>query len=146
MNYQTFSAKETVALAKSIAAKLQGGDILLLEGDLGAGKTTFTKGLAEAFGIQEDVVSPTFTLMQVYPVPKNDRGIVEFIHIDTYRLDNEQSLIDIGAMDYLGQPNTISIIEWPEKVSSLLKEKRTIHIVLRHEEKSTRTITVNQLP
>ena len=146
MNYQTFSTKETIALAKSIAAKLHGGDIVLLEGDLGAGKTTFTKGLAEAFGIKEDIVSPTFTLMQVYPVPKNDRDITEFIHIDTYRLDNEQSLIDIGAMDYLGEPNTISIIEWPEKVSSLLKEKKTIHIALHHEEKSTRTITVNHLP
>lgn len=143
MNYQTFSSKETIALAKHTAQKLTGGDILLLEGDLGAGKTTFTKGIAEVFGIKEDIVSPTFTLMQVYTLPKEIRGIKRLVHIDTYRLDNEQSFIDIGAMDFVGEPDTVSIIEWPEKIATLLKEKKTTRVALHHEEKSTRSITID---
>lgn len=143
MNYRTFSSKETVALAKHTAQKLTGGDILLLEGDLGAGKTTFTKGIAEAFGITDDIVSPTFTLMQIYTLPKEIRGIKKIVHIDTYRLDNEQSFIDIGAMDFVGDSDTVSIIEWPEKIHTLLKEKKTIRIVLHHEEKSIRSITID---
>ncbi len=142
MQYKTFSTKETIALAKNTAQKLEGGAILLLEGDLGAGKTTFTKGIAEAFGIKDDIVSPTFTLMQVYTLPKEIRGIKKLIHIDTYRLDDEQAFMDIGAMDYIGEPNTVSIIEWPEKITTLLKEKKTTRVALHHEEKSTRSITI----
>lgn len=145
MKYRTFSSKETVALAKKTAEKLRGGEILLLEGDLGAGKTTFTKGLAEAFGITEEIVSPTFTLMQVYPLPKDIGGIKKIVHIDTYRLDDEQAFIDIGAMDFIGEPDTVSIIEWPEKITGLLQEKKTIHIAFLHEEKSTRTIIIDGL-
>lgn len=146
MNYQTFSAKETIALAKKTADKLSGGEILLLEGDLGAGKTTFAKGLALAFGITEEIVSPTFTLMQVYQLPKEIRGIKKLVHIDTYRLDDARAFTDIGAMDFVGEPDTVSIIEWPEKIASILKERKTIHIAFLHEEKSTRTIQIEDLP
>jgi tRNA threonylcarbamoyladenosine biosynthesis protein TsaE len=142
MVYQTFSPKETIALAKNTANKLNGGDIVLLEGDLGAGKTTFTKGMAEALHIPDDIVSPTFTLMQLYSLPKEIRGIKKLVHIDTYRLDDAKALQDIGALDFIGEVDTLTIIEWPEKIMELLVGKKITHVLLRHEEQSTRTIDI----
>lgn len=137
--------KDTVNLGKKIAANLTGGDILLLKGDLGAGKTTFTKGIAQYFGIKKEITSPTFALMNVYPIKSSeaDSPLVKFnrvktlVHIDTYRLKNEQELLDIGAEDYLGEKNTICVIEWPEKIMSLLKNKKTTAIILSYTNKKT---------
>jgi len=114
MNHKTSSEQQMIELGKKIAADLKGGDIVLLYGDLGAGKTTLTKGIASYFGI-EDVVSPTFTLMQTYQITDNRHRITKLAHIDTYRLENEEDLIEIGVEDYLGDENTVCIIEWPEK-------------------------------
>ena len=102
---------------------------MALSGDLGSGKTTFVKGLAAAFGLNpETVTSPTFTLMNVYPLKPSYNGADTFVHIDTYRLKNEQELIAIGAEDYLGAPDAISVIEWPEKLTVLLNNKKINHI------------------
>ncbi len=100
---------------------------MLLHGELGAGKTTFTKGIAQGLDIKDQITSPTFTLMNVY---KNGR----LVHIDTYRLKNAQELIDIGAEDYIGNPDSISVIEWPEKIKKLLTTKRFISVHLDHGE------------
>ena len=116
----TTSLEETEQFGIEFASKLNGGDIVLLSGNLGAGKTALVKGIAKGFGIQNTITSPTFTLLNIYKI-KNSK-IKNFVHIDTYRLKNEQELVEIGAEDYLGRPNTICLIEWPDKIENVLKK------------------------
>lgn len=130
------SPKETFAYGKKLAAKLKGGDILLLYGELGAGKTSLVKGLAAGFEIRHKITSPTFALMNVYDIKTlKHKSIKTFVHIDTYRLEYENELIEIGVEDYLGRPDTICAIEWPEKIPDLLKNKKTVSLALKHGEK-----------
>ena len=132
-----------IELGKKIASDFKGGDIVLLYGDLGAGKTTLTKGIASYFGIDE-VVSPTFTLMQEYKVSKSaSTQVNKLVHIDTYRLEEESDLVEIGAEDYLGEENTICIVEWPEKISTILKGKKIVKIEIKHEAEDERTISMS---
>lgn len=141
MIFQSNNQEETVEFGKKIATQFNGGDVVLLHGDLGAGKTTFTKGLALGFGITSEVVSPTFTLMNVYPI--NSEKIKNLVHVDTYRLNDEQDLIDIGIEDYLGKNDTICLIEWPEKITSLLLNKKTINIKIESLNEQQRKIIVS---
>ncbi len=134
MEHKTSSEKELIDLGKQIAKNFKPGDVILLYGEMGAGKTTMTKGIASYFGI-EDIVSPTFTLMQTYEVSKSvSSQVSKFVHIDTYRLEDENDLIEIGVEDYLGAPDTVCIIEWPEKIRSLLKDKKTVKITIEHSD------------
>ncbi len=135
MTITTKSQLETELFGKKLAAKLKGGDILLLSGDLGAGKTSLVKGLAKGLGIKNEITSPTFTLMNVYKIKNKKTQPWQFVHIDTYRLKDEKELLEIGAEDYLGNPNTICVIEWPEKIAGLLKNKPTTSISLEHGDK-----------
>jgi len=118
---------QTIKAGKEFAATLHGGDIVLLYGELGAGKTTFVKGIAEFFGVKKKITSPTFALMNVYDVKP-----IKLVHVDTYRLKDEQELIDIGIEDYLGKPDAICVIEWPEKLSTIIKNKRCVKIHIEH--------------
>jgi len=139
--YTTKTPEETMDIGKEIATSLRGGDIVLLQGDLGAGKTTFVKGVATGLGVEDTVTSPTFSIMNTYKIKFVASDAKHLVHIDTYRLENEQELVDIGIEDYLDDKNTICIIEWPEKIPSLLKNKKTVSIKLSHTENG-RTITV----
>lgn len=118
---------------KKIAAELKGGDVVLLYGELGAGKTTLTRGMAEYFGIKKTITSPTFTLMNVYEVESTKYKVKRLVHIDTYRLENEKQLVEIGAEDYIGDPETVCVIEWPEKLAGLLEGKRVKKIYIEVE-------------
>lgn len=146
MKYHTKNEEETKNIGKKFATELKGGEILCLYGDLGAGKTTFVKGLAEGYGIKEHITSPTFTLMNIYKISTSVLNlpsvIKNLIHIDTYRLKNQDELIEIGAEDYIGKDDTISIIEWPEKIEELIKDKITIKININHLQKDEREIIV----
>lgn len=104
----TKSESETRAVAKQLSKTLTPGDIVLLIGDLGAGKTAFVKGFVEGLGLSDDVVSPTFTILNIY-----GEGVVN--HYDLYRLDSSVEFENTGAHEslYLGG---ISLIEWPERV------------------------------
>jgi tRNA threonylcarbamoyladenosine biosynthesis protein TsaE len=130
--FRSASVLDTDNIARTISPHLVGGDVVLLSGELGAGKTTLSKAVAKAIGVKSDVTSPTFTLMNVYDVPNHTQNINQLVHIDTYRLKNEQELLDIGAVDYIGASGTITIIEWPEHIkktlSSLSPHGRSIHI------------------
>lgn len=130
MKFTAKNEKQTMEIGREIAAKLKGGDIVLLYGDLGAGKTTMVKGMAIFFGIKKKITSPTFTLMNLFEIQKGD--IKKIVHIDTYRLQNEQELIDIGVEDYLGAADTVCLVEWPEKMKKILKNKKTLKIKIEH--------------
>ena len=122
MNTITNSTEETEKFGIELSTKLKGGDIVLLSGNLGAGKTALVKGIAKGFGIKNTITSPTFTLMNVYPINQKSTTISQLVHIDTYRLKDEQELVEIGAEDYLGKPNTVCLIEWPDKIEGLLQK------------------------
>src|SRR3990167_5181619 len=121
MRRQTASEKETFILAKKLAQTLRGGEVIALYGNLGAGKTVFAKGIAAGLGVITTITSPTFTLMNVYPV--KPRGITTLVHIDCYRLHNASELVAIGVSEYLNNPQTVTVIEWAERVESLLAKK-----------------------
>lgn len=156
MFFISSSAAETEQIGEQLAKNLRGGDIIALYGELGAGKTTFIKGLARGLGISKDITSPTFTLMNVYQIicqtsdsskknhkvrkPKSDAQ--NLVHIDTYRLRNEQELCDIGVEDYLNDETSICVIEWPEKLNELLKNKKIISITLKRLDDGARKICV----
>ena len=122
--YNVNSVEETWELAKKLAAELKPGDVVCLEGDLGAGKTTFTQGLAAALGVPGRVNSPTFCIVQEH------RGASLLVHMDLYRLHGEDDVIAIGWEDYLAE-GAILVVEWPERAGSLVPPQAR-HVVFTH--------------
>jgi tRNA threonylcarbamoyladenosine biosynthesis protein TsaE len=116
------SADETLALGRRVAGVLALGDVVVLTGDLGAGKTVLAKGIAAGLGVTEPVVSPTFTIMREY------EGDVPLQHLDVYRLDHLQEVIDLG-LDEILDGHAVTVVEWGEGVSALLPQDR-LEIVL----------------
>lgn len=116
--FTTHSAEETVALGRTLAPLLSPPKLVLLRGDLGAGKTTLVKGIAEAFGAAsaEDVTSPTFTLIHEYRGPN-----ASLFHIDLYRVDTPRELETLGLDDLISE-NSILLVEWGEKFARFQKE------------------------
>ena len=106
---RTTSANETRTLGERLASSLRPGDVLLLLGDMGAGKSELTRGIARGLGIQGPVASPTFTILQVY-----DEGRIPLYHFDWYRLESADELYEMGLDEYLGGDG-IAIIEWPSQ-------------------------------
>jgi len=135
--FQTHSAEETTDLGRQLASEIKPGSIVLLRGDLGAGKTTMVKGIAEGFKAAEAeaVTSPTFTLIHEYRGPE-----VTLYHIDLYRIDTQREL-DTLALDDLMEPNTILLIEWGEKFERFRKE-RDVEIAIEHKGGDDRVIQV----
>jgi tRNA threonylcarbamoyladenosine biosynthesis protein TsaE len=116
------SAPETLALGVRLAALLRPGDVVVLSGDLGAGKTVLAKGIAAGLGVTEPVVSPTFTIVREY------EGDVPLLHLDVYRLDHLQEVIDLG-LDEILDGHAVTVVEWGEAVSALLPQDR-LEVVL----------------
>ena len=106
MVYTSSSAEDTYTIAAQFAKQLKSGDVITLNGDLGAGKTAFTRGVAAGLGLQDTVVSPTFTIVNEYR-----RGDLPLFHFDVYRLECEDDLYDIGWDDYLTSGG-VCIVEW----------------------------------
>lgn len=123
-DYSTHSAEETKALGKQIAKELNPGTLLCLQGDLGAGKTTFTQGLLEGLGAKRPYVSPTFVLMKQYDLDEpSAQGIERIYHADAYRVE-EKDFQELGFREWCEDQKGIVILEWPEKIENLLPEKR----------------------
>jgi tRNA threonylcarbamoyladenosine biosynthesis protein TsaE len=111
------SAADTLSVARRVGSLLRPGDLVLLVGELGAGKTVFAKGVALALGVREPVVSPTFTIMCEYPSEPR------FVHIDVYRLTALQELHDLGFDDVLGT-DAVAVLEWGDRVRAALPGDR----------------------
>ena len=133
----TRSPEETVALGRKLPAILIPPKLVLLRGDLGAGKTTLVKGIAEGFraASREDVTSPTFTLVHEYRGPG-----VSLYHIDLYRVDTPRQLETLGLDDLIGE-NSVLLIEWGEKFPRFVRE-RDVEIALERISENERRVTV----
>ena len=134
----TNSADETIAFGRTLAEMLTPPKLVLLRGDLGAGKTTLVKGIATAFeaGEEEDVTSPTFTLVHEYRSPQ-----ANLYHIDLYRIDTQRELETLGLDDLRADSSGILLIEWGEKFPRLHRE-RDVEISLERQGENGRKITV----
>ena len=136
MEWITNSAEETRALGQRLAARLSPGSVVAFTGDLGAGKTAFTAGLAAGLGVADRVTSPTFTIVNEY-----EGGRLPLFHFDLYRLESSDELFDIGWEDYLARGG-VCAIEWSERAEDAL-ESGTIRVDLRRgETDDQRVITI----
>uniref|UniRef100_A0A7C4M0K5 tRNA threonylcarbamoyladenosine biosynthesis protein TsaE n=1 Tax=candidate division CPR3 bacterium TaxID=2268181 RepID=A0A7C4M0K5_UNCC3 len=151
------SKEETQKIATEFAKTLKGGEVLCFYGNLGSGKTTFIQALAEALGVKENVTSPTYVLIKKYKtankkiitskkvVAKNFQFPISnfqfFYHMDAYRLSDPQEALDLGLEEIWSDPNNIIAIEWADKISDILPEKR-MDLCFEHIKDDERKITV----
>ena len=133
------SVEETWAFAASLAERLQPGMVIALQGDLGAGKTTFMQGLGAALGVKRPVTSPTFTLSVEYPTPR-----FKLVHMDLYRLTGPDDLLTIGYPEYL-ESGAVVAMEWPERAGDLLPADAIRLTFSLTDDEETREITVEGL-
>lgn len=131
------SVEETIQAGYEFGMQLKPGDVVCLDGDLGAGKTHFVKGVASYFGIEpEKVSSPTYTLIHEYS------GDIPVYHFDCYRLKHEEEALEIGAEEYL-YGEGVCLIEWPEKIGSLIPED-AIQVKINHRSDSERELIIHK--
>ena len=140
------SAEETQKVAADLAVEIlhqkpgQTAVVLALQGDLGAGKTTFLQGFAKALGITEKVNSPTFVLMKRFKI--SDIRFKNFYHIDCYRIESEKDLLHLGFKEIISNPQNIVAIEWSERVKKILP-KKVVTINFKHGKESERSIDIS---
>ncbi len=170
----TISAKETQGLAKSLARKIlsektnrESALIIGLTGDLGSGKTTFAQGLAKGLGIKQKIISPTFVILKNFKITKKSKilnpksqtnpkskiqtkhrfqniNFQNFIHIDAYRLENSNELVDLSWNEIIKNPRNIILIEWADRVKKILP-KNHIKINFKSMDKNKREISVSKI-
>lgn len=138
-NYLSSLEKDTKALAQKLVNHLKDYRSICLWGGLAAGKTTFTQGIAEAFGLKR-LTSPTFLIMKEYPVSNHDQ-ITRLYHLDLYRLDDYSDLKALSLDEILLDPKNLVVIEWPEKIKDQLPSHR-IDISLREKAQNEREINI----
>lgn len=141
MKYTTNNVEETYQVAAKIADQFKDkGGLIALSGDLGAGKTTFTQGLAKALNITDKIISPTFVLIRQHPVPNIDRVLY---HIDLYRLEGDINPQDLGLKELWEDKNNIVLIEWAEKIKNQLPPN-TVLINIEKINETSREITISK--
>lgn len=135
--YISNSETETEAIGVEVARSLPRGSVVLLDGDLGAGKTVFSRGFARALGIDEPVSSPTYTIVQEYELPEKGR----LYHLDLYRISGVDAALAFGVDEFLNDPSSYALVEWPERITGILPDN-AVHITLKHIGENQREITV----
>ena len=135
MTFETHSVAETQALGAALARQLQPDDVLLMLGDMGAGKSEFTRGLARGLGVTGYVTSPTFTIMQLH-----DSGRLPLYHFDWYRLNDVEELYELSMDEYL-HAGGVAVIEWPSRAEEAIPETY-LEVSLEPVDDDTRRITL----
>lgn len=142
MKYVVNSLEEMQKVAKDFALNLlpknNRATVVGLYGNLGAGKTTFTQGLAQAFGVSETVTSPTFVLEKIYELV--NQHFTHLIHIDAYRFEKSEELLHLGWKEIISNPQNLILIEWPERVADIMPEH--IRVNFGHISENSREIEV----
>ena len=134
----THSPAETRALGRQLAQSLRAGDVLLLWGDLGAGKSEFTRGIAEGLNVTSTVTSPSFTILNVY-----DEGSLPLYHFDWYRLETVEELYEMGMDEYLGGDG-VAVVEWPTQCPEAIPDTH-LAVTLKPVGESDREITLTPM-
>ena len=132
--FKTHNQEETKEVGHKLAALLPNGSVVLLKGDLGAGKTTLVRGVAEALDISEKITSPTFNIMKLYL-----KGKKPLVHIDAYRLEDHN--VDIGLDEFIGIDRGLTFIEWPNYIENLIPDN-AITITISNIGNDNREITI----
>ncbi|MFH0804507.1 MAG: tRNA (adenosine(37)-N6)-threonylcarbamoyltransferase complex ATPase subunit type 1 TsaE [Candidatus Zambryskibacteria bacterium] len=146
MEFLSKSVAETAEIATGFANNLKSNEkvatIVGLYGELGSGKTTFMKYLAENFGIKETIKSPTFVIEKIYDLTPN-LSFDKLIHIDAYRIEKEEEMLNLGWNEIIADPKNLICIEWPERIAKILPK----HIVIKfeHVSETERKISINSL-
>ena len=117
VTWKSTDETQTEALGRALAAELDPGTVLALRGELGTGKTVLTRGIARGLEITEPVTSPTFTVVQEYPLPTGGW----LFHLDMYRISGSDDALAFGIEEYLFVPHAITVVEWPERIEELLQ-------------------------
>lgn len=138
----THSTQETTDFGLKLAKKAHGGDIYALIGDLGGGKTCFTKGFAYGLGIKAQIASPSFVLMNIYPVKRG--RVRHFCHVDVYRLKKAEEILEVGLKEYLGRGDTITVIEWADKIKKIIEPYQPIILNFTFIDKNSRKIIIKK--
>jgi tRNA threonylcarbamoyladenosine biosynthesis protein TsaE len=138
------SPEETAAVGAAIAGVVRAGDVVLLHGDLGAGKTTLAKGIAAGLGIEAVVSSPSFALVNEYVIDHGPAG-ARLYHVDLYRLQSDEDLASIGFADLVAPSDGVTVVEWPERAVGLLPEQYLL-VELEHSGTDRRRLAVSAFP
>ena len=133
------SEQETESAGFQLAQTLPAGSTVLLNGNLGAGKTVFSRGFARGLGITEPVSSPTYTIVQEYDLPGGGR----LYHLDLYRISDVNSALAFGVDEFLDDPNGIALVEWPERIEGILPD-HAVQVTLEHVSDSERRISIQR--
>ena len=131
------SYTETEEAGFKLAQTLEFGSVVLLFGNLGAGKTVFSRGFARGLGITEPVSSPTYTIVQEYELPQSGR----LYHLDLYRISDVNAALAFGVDEFLDDPRGIALVEWPDRISGILPEQ-AVCIEIEHLSDTERRITI----
>ena len=130
------SEQDTINFAENFASQLHKKDIVVLSGDLGSGKTKFVQGILKHFGLENEISSPTFTIVNEY-----DANNQKIYHFDLYRLESMDEAFDIGVEDYFDS-GAVCLLEWPERIEDILPED-TVKINIKVNDDDSRTLTLN---
>lgn len=149
--YLTKTSQETKKLAYNFSKRLKPGDFLAFYGNLGSGKTTFIQGLAEGLGINARIISPTFIIIRTYKI-NNQKSIIKnqdqrpkaFYHIDLYRTESKNDLLELGIDEIIEDKNNIIAVEWAEKMKDMLPDKR-IELHFKYVDENTREISIKYI-
>ena len=133
------SEAETEALGRELGAALDRGTVVLLYGDLGAGKTVFSRGFARGLGIEEELSSPTYTIVQEYDLPERGR----LYHLDLYRISGVGAALDFGIDEFLSDRHSLALIEWPERIAGMIPED-AVRVEIAHRGENEREIHIHR--
>lgn len=158
-NYLTNSSLKTKNLGSNFAKQLKSGDVVLLYGDLGAGKTTFVQGVAQGLGITDRILSPTFVLIRQYEIPRpspllkgegDDRKssrqarTINLYHVDLYRIEKQMEIEGLGLEEVVNEDGSIAVIEWADRLSDF-KHEQGYKIWFKYLGKDKRGIVINKI-
>lgn len=136
----SLSEKETKDLGAALARRCQGGEVFLVSGNLGVGKTRLAQGFAQGLGVKSRVNSPTFNILKIYSLKKEK--IRNFYHFDAYRIGGQDDLWSSGFEEFLRDPQGVSLVEWADKIEKKIAAGKIIKIILEVKEEDKRIIKI----
>lgn len=128
--------EDWAVVAQYLVKNIKPGSVIALSGLLGAGKTTLTQFIARELGVKKNAISPTFALIRIYHIAKpltiNPRSIKRVVHVDAYRIENEQDALALDLFEEIYEPGTVVLIEWPENIKNIVSRLRPVKVSIKY--------------